>query len=520
MITKDQSGAVIFAVLLCLSALSPTALGSSISAQEVDAKIDQNIIQEEIGDVATIPISLTEGSDASLAIYGAGIEYNVTVHDTDSDGNITVYLNTHTFNEGSGGGFSVATGDSLKSVNKSSYAPLAQGRYTLVLSAGSTRQDTSALELQTGRFRDGVLRATPQDVPSNTTAIVKNSHPVDNTVAYGDTAVVEFTAEGINGIANFTNPPGRQQIYTQRDPTGNSSTHTATFSNPSSEMQFSSLSVTYEDRQRSIPELSNANITHFGIDVDDNGQIDRDLQSAISAATISENTISLELSETIELPADGDVLIQYGNITDPDTSGQYPVTVQVGSAVQSGSISYGMAGLGEFGNGVGVDVESTMSTPIVEPMAYQYLSDSNDKVYLLFNTSQFTQPRNATIDVTLWKQTTKGTEAERSRSISTSFRIVNRTATVDVTNKSTWNVSESKAPVSGETTLAPGTEITVELRTEGDSRELLTRYTTVGKNRTFTTQFDLFNQIREGTISIIVKHREERISKIYRLIYN
>lgn len=517
MMTTQKTGALICALLLCISILPGSVAGGATVSQEPDANIDQSVLQDEVGDIVDIPITLPAGEQATVSIVGAGLEQDVVVADRDSDGKVVVSLNTYEVNRQSGEGYSAKGADSIISIDESSFAPLQQGQYTVELAVDNSRTDTSTLVLKSGTFGDSSLRAAPQMDSYNRTAVVEASHPVNETVAYGDLAVLEFDVEGIEGVGRYTEPPGDNLVYSERDRETDTNTHTVTASAGSNGTQFSSLSVTYDGNQGISPDLSNHSLEHFGVDTDNDGQIEQNLNRTIDDVTVTNSTVSLSLSEVQTLGSNESVLIQYSGVRDPETAGEHLVHVSVGSHSQTGTIAYGTPGFGEFGNGVGIDINSTMSSPIIGPLSYDYYFADDDTAYVVFDTSVFEETHSQSVNVTIWKG--KATDGKRIQTATAGFQLVNRTATVDVSNKSLWKLNSSEAPVTGETTLAPGSEISLRLMTNSSSPELQTKYITVGPNRNFSVQFSLLNQLREGVIEITVREDGERISKIYRLQY-
>jgi PGF-CTERM protein len=89
--------------------------------------------------------------------------------------------------------------------------------------------------------------------------------------------------------------------------------------------------------------------------------------------------------------------------------------------------------------------------------------------------------------------------ATSEESVSSSFEVVEQTAEFDVNSDDAVEVeSDSDQMISGETSLAPGTEITVRARASGDNPFLKTETARVNADGTFSATLN-FSNVAEGT---------------------
>jgi len=79
-----------------------------------------------------------------------------------------------------------------------------------------------------------------------------------------------------------------------------------------------------------VNTVDNESIQRFGIDTDDDGVIDRSLTSQIGAVSHPRpNAFTIELNRSVLVSADDSLVVAYENVTNPQTYGSYPVTIQI-----------------------------------------------------------------------------------------------------------------------------------------------------------------------------------------------
>lgn len=166
------------------------------------------VVQEQRGDVASIPIELTGTDTATLVLGSADLNYrvNVTVRDGNGDGEVTVRWNTDRAGHDADAAFTAADpADSVIATRE--VGDLAEGRhvaataYPASLSVVGTETDVATVALQdadTVPTELAVLRAPGSADEHEVRAEVSAT----STVSSGDWLVLRFRAGGLGGYVD------------------------------------------------------------------------------------------------------------------------------------------------------------------------------------------------------------------------------------------------------------------------------------------------------------------------------
>lgn len=519
-----NSRVVVLSFLICVATI-PGPVGAVATPESSDITIERGLIQEELGNTASISLSVPQGDNATLSISNGRFDRAIRVRDVNSDGAVVVEMDTYTPNTSSTNTFTAVSPDAIVSVNERSPVQIQPSNYLLQLSVDGTQQDLSLLEIEPGSFAGTTVQVAPKDSYTPGSVPLETAVPSNRSIARGDVAVVTFEAGGIAGIGNYENPPGANVVYPTTSLPNERTTHTVQVSTNRSSVEFATASVHYAptDGQAS-PKLGAVALDTMGIDTDGDGQIERNITRSVAATTGSDDTLTFELSSTYELQRGERLLIEYSGVQNPDVTGNSPVEVEVGSYTKTGQITYGMAGYGAFGNGVGVNVTSSGSASFVGALPYDYAIDSaDDELHVAVPTGALqASGRNHSITVTAQKTTfeTNGTVQDHQRQ-STTVQIADPSATIDVTNRSLWSIRSANGTISGESNLAPGSQITITVMVNDSlTPEIQKQRTVVGPDQEFSAVFDLLQIVYSGSIEIRVHDGETQISKSYYLWFD
>ncbi|PSP82226.1 hypothetical protein BRC83_10140 [Halobacteriales archaeon QS_1_68_17] len=495
------------------------------------AEIVPSVIRENQDDVVEIPMVVPEGSEGTLTLARGSYEQSVGFRDVNGDGRVTVTVNTFVANQvlSSGSGYRAADPDAVTEVRAQSTEPMATGNYEIRLSLSGTEQDVALVRLMPSRFNDVRTRAAPNGITVDSVKEVEFSASVPGRVARDDTVILEFHAEGIAGVGGFDDPPGRELIYANTSMPSASATHTIQLPGPEADgdgdergnASFSSVRIDYDNGDGGVPnKLTNVKLRGLGVDADGDGRIDRPVRVERRSVTRS-GRLALELTDEQSLAESETLLIRYSGVKNPGTTGTDAVSVSAGDHRVEGTVTYGRAGLGQFGNALSVDVTCADSQDPTAPMPFEHVvSPGDDRLYLVFSTSVCAEEaaEDARLDVTLRKDRLRnGVPTGQTKRLSTSVRLVESNATLELSEGRTTLEARTQT-LEGQTTLAPGSRMTIRVRSADEPSPQLVEYSgVVNENGAFRTRVD-FSAFRSGsTVEVVPVANGRQIGDVHRV---
>ena len=182
------------------------------------ATFNRSTITENRGDIAAIPVNLTGTQRATVTVGSTAVNYetNVTVNDTDADGEVTLRMNTYLAGTGANESAVYHAGnDTVVATNRTTDpldAPLEASTYNLSVAVAGRETGTAALELTSRTRGDLVTWTAPAASFDNVTNVSDVAAAVNggritttDTVANGDVAVNQFRVSGIYGALAASN---------------------------------------------------------------------------------------------------------------------------------------------------------------------------------------------------------------------------------------------------------------------------------------------------------------------------
>jgi hypothetical protein len=252
------------------------------------------------------------------------------------------------------------------------------------------------------------------------------------------------------------------------------------------------LSVRYEVGPQFDRGLYRNNITHFGIDENSDGFIEKSLTDAVEYVTVpSSNTVQFSLNGNVTLPADSYLVVRYDGIRNPDYADTYEVeTTITGNRTvnNNGSIRFGenlnrLIGQSDHRYISAVSKNGSRLTTL-RPGKTAFRNDSMQ--IFLPTQSNLNQPQLYSFTV------------NRSRSgLSLSGQPHNVKKNITVFNRYIQTFSNAKIKngtieISGYTNIAPDSLISVQVFNEGRLREA---ETTVKDSQTWSIKISLPDEL-------------------------
>lgn len=185
------------------------------------AGLSQNLYTDEVGDIASITVTLDETSQGIVRIgdkASDNFQANLTVKDGDGDGEVVVDVNTFLMGTGSGDTYTAPDDDdSVTGFDAGNLSSLiATGGYNVEVASGTNYnvnsqnvgtfdiQPRSTNALNTWTAPSGA--SLPSDAEGVASAVESGTITEDSTVAKGDYLIHELDATGLEGvIANNSN---------------------------------------------------------------------------------------------------------------------------------------------------------------------------------------------------------------------------------------------------------------------------------------------------------------------------
>jgi hypothetical protein len=79
----------------------------------------------------------------------------------------------------------------------------------------------------------------------------------------------------------------------------------------------------------SVASVDPESINRIGVDKNRDGSIDQSFEEAVTAVSSTDSQLEISLSESVKLPRDGRLIVDYNDTVNPTTRGIYPVEVQL-----------------------------------------------------------------------------------------------------------------------------------------------------------------------------------------------
>lgn len=154
-----------------------------------------------------------------------------------------------------------------------------------------------------------------------------------------------------------------------------------------------------------------------------------------------------------------------------------------------------------------------------------YPDAENDQFYLVFNANDFEQDvvddGSYTMTVTMNESSPYVEDEDSIEEVNTTFEVVEEDVTIDGYDERSDDPYELESDangtvtVSGESTLAAGSEIDVRLRAEGENPMLKNERVTIAEDGTWSAEFD-FSDVDEGTnLTLEVRDHTDEIDAVF-----
>jgi hypothetical protein len=167
-----------------------------------------------------------------------------------------------------------------------------------------------------------------------------------------DSTVQEFTTAGLAVAGTGTAPPIAVQRSTFRainghairvDPGAGTVDRVSLRATPSSVgeaanhnlrletsvgVSLDSIRLSYNS-DGSVASVDPESINRIGVDKNRDGSIDQSFEEAVTAVSSTDSQLEISLSESVKLPRDGRLIVDYNDTVNPTTRGIYPVEVQL-----------------------------------------------------------------------------------------------------------------------------------------------------------------------------------------------
>ena len=479
----SRMSSILFTFLIIISIVASGATGHVQSGAQ--ATVAESEMFEEVGDIVKIPVRVSPHDTVTVNISGGQYSAEVIATDQDGDGQIQLRVNTfETQTSGNPSGYTVSSPDHLREVSQRGDNGLTEGEYDIAVNGNAPE---STLLLNPGIFQPGQLHTLPADEKITKTNVIRNRSPVPSQIARGDVLVAEFEAEGIMGVGRFDDPPGNNGIVAADSAVGARTAHTVQVQGEGANTSFRKIRISYDNAANGSPSnLVKLNITHAGVDSDQDGQIDRSFNSSIiNVNTNSEGIIKITTSDNQTISESETVLLRYKNVTNPSRPGAYPATISLGSDRTDARVEYGPTAAGNLGNGLNVNISTNSRHEFVAPLPFNYFtSPAHDRLYVAMDTSGLDNITEESISLRL-SQSQRGEPTVVKKS-AVNATLVEPSVNMAIANDQ-WQAGSEPLQIAGTTSLAPNTDIWIRVRSGTDvpSPWIYHYPTSIQQNRTF-----------------------------------
>jgi len=218
-----------------------------------------------------------------------------------------------------------------------------------------TRSDGAAADRRWETFRyngtdRSTLRLQHTTLAGGTTGVtVASSH---GTVEVVDSAMRDFTTAGLAVTGTTTTPPitvrgatfrtigdhaiqaspsagttDRVSLTAAPDTIGANADHTLQLQ-PGVGVSMDSIHLAYSS-DGSVASVGAGSIERIGLDRNRNGSIERSFAASVASVSSTDAQLEISLSETVDIPSDGQLIVEYDDAVNPTTRGIYPVEVRL-----------------------------------------------------------------------------------------------------------------------------------------------------------------------------------------------
>ncbi|GAB6861688.1 hypothetical protein ACFR97_15020 [Haloplanus litoreus] len=498
--------------LVVCSLLLTSVFGNGVvTAQDADTlQFTGAVTTEQRGDVAPLSMRIGDRERVTLMVRAPDGSYDTRIRasDADGDGRVTVTLNTFraAWAADESAAYDVGAGDRLTSVDRRTDrldGPLPTGRYNLVAVAGS--DSTSAtLVVEPGTVGSATASTIPRDRfdAADASALPKTERFETGRVAVGDHAVVAINASGVGGVLESTHPPGENLVYPTDSTPGATTTHTVGI-DVDRAVDLETVTVEYDGGvPAALGRFDADRIRHLGVDRDGDGIVETDLRTAVTDVTATDGALEIDLDTEVTVAANETLRLQY-RATNPGEAGTHGVRVTLGDGVErDGQVVYGVAGRGTLGYGIDLGLTVDGDRTVVDPLSAVEYHYDGDRLYAVVDTATLPVGERYGVGLIRWGASPLGTETQAA---GTGVELTERRATlVDPTPEDPFVVAGGETTFRLETTLAPTTEVVVEVSGTDPNSFLFQQSTRVGPDRRLSTTFDLPSSTTRQSITVRV----------------
>ncbi|POG54441.1 right-handed parallel beta-helix repeat-containing protein [Haloferax marisrubri] len=280
-------------------------------AEGITLSVDGSLV---VNGTSAQPVTISRSAGAAAERRWASIRYNGT-----SESRLVV---RNTTLQGGTSGVTVARADGSITITDSTFRDFSNAG----LSVGDTAS-TPPISIERSAFRriDGhAIRATP--------------------------------LAGATGATSVTASPVER---------GNRSNHTLSL-DAGVGVTFDTIELRYTDAG-SVNDVDAESIARIGLDSNRNGTIERSFDSFITDVSGTNGRVRISLSRPVSIPSDGRLIVEYGDVVNPETRGIYPVAVDLRKETVS-QLSDGVRGSLAVGNVISPVDERAASTTRVRQL--------------------------------------------------------------------------------------------------------------------------------------------------------
>ena len=198
---------------------------------------------------------------------------------------------------------------------------------TLAVANATIRDARDAITVASGEGRVVVRDSTVRNIGRHGLAVADVAKTPEI-----DVRGSSFTAIGGHGVAATpsTGALGAISLDPSTTEIGTTARHTLTLE-PGVETTGDEVVLTY-GRHGDVSGIGASDVGRFGVDIDDDGDLERGLSSRITDLTVDDGTVTISLSESVTIPGDGRLVLELSGVRNPSTRGVYPVGVGIASA--------------------------------------------------------------------------------------------------------------------------------------------------------------------------------------------
>jgi len=134
----------------------------------------------------------------------------------------------------------------------------------------------------------------------------------------GDHAIQASPSAGATDRVSLTAAP---------DTIGTNADHTLALQ-PGVGVSTDSIALEYSS-DGSVASVDGDSIERIGLDRNRDGSLERSFSESVNSVSSTDSRLEISLSESVEIPSDGQLIVEYDDAVNPSTRGIYPVAVQL-----------------------------------------------------------------------------------------------------------------------------------------------------------------------------------------------